>query len=42
MLKEHWALVEKLVAAVLIKEEITGDEMREIYEQYRSSNLSKK
>jgi len=42
MLKEHWNLVEQLVAAVMKKEEITGDEMREIYEQYRSSNLSKK
>ncbi len=41
MLKEHWGLVEQLVAAVMIKEEITGDEMREIYEQYQSSHHAK-
>lgn len=41
MLKEHWVLVEKLVGAVMIKEEITGDEMREIYEQYHVSRRTK-
>ena len=37
MLREHWRLVEGLVAAVMKREEITGDEMREIYEKYRSA-----
>jgi hypothetical protein len=36
-LKEHWPLVEQLVAAVMKKEEITGDEMREIYQMYYAS-----
>ena len=37
MLREHWRLVEELVVAVMKKEEITGDEMREIYEKHRSA-----
>jgi ATP-dependent Zn protease len=37
MLREHWKLVEQLVAAVMKKEEITGDEMRAIFGEYRSS-----
>ncbi len=37
MLREHWVLVEQLVAAVMKKEEITGDEMRSIFEKYRFS-----
>jgi SpoVK/Ycf46/Vps4 family AAA+-type ATPase len=41
MLREHWVLVEHLVAAVMEKEEITGDEMRMIYEQYQSSLSAK-
>lgn len=41
MLREHWLLVEQLVAAVMKKEEITGDEMRTIYEKYRAANAAK-
>ena len=37
MLREHWTLVGQLVTAVMKKEEITGDEMRAIYDSYRSS-----
>lgn len=42
MLRESWQLVEGLVVAVMKKEEITGDEMREIYEKYRSALPAKK
>ena len=33
-LKKHWKLVENLVDAVMKSEEITGNEMRQIYEAY--------
>ena len=42
MLREHWRLVEELVTAVMKKEEIAGDEMRDIYEKYRSVLPTKK
>jgi cell division protease FtsH len=36
-LKEHWVLVKKLVAAVMEKEEITGEEMRKLLAEYRGA-----